>query len=183
MSPDLRGLALCGLLTSLPLSAQDGAAWARQGEGASYQFQLRAHRALGDLRATTQDATGGGGGFLMILGTTPLRLRLRMDGDDLPARPPASNLRTAGLGLEALYLLPFAPDWEPYVALGPALQHWEYRPVEAPGAPRRTFNKLATRLELGFWAHRHVGLSAGYLQGPLDAGRTARMIYLGFNFR
>lgn len=173
--------ALLALLLAPSLTAQ-GAAWA-QGDGISYLFQLRAHRPLGDLRSQTADRVGGGGGFMALLGRSPLRLRIRMDGDDLERRPPASNLRTAGLGLEALYLLPFAPDWEPHVSLGGALQRWEYRPSETPGTPARSFTKAAFRLELGFWAGRHVGASLGLLDSAFESGLRARMAYVGFTFR
>lgn len=167
-------------LLALPLQSQ---AWAQQGESASYQFQLRIHRAQGDLTARTESSLSGGGGFMGILGSMPLKARLRLDGDDLPARAPSSSFRTMGFGAEALYLLPFAPDWEPYVALGPTLQHWEYRPLNQPGIPSRSFNHLAFRFEVGFWSHRHVGASAGVLEGAFEPGLRGRLIYLGINFR
>ena len=177
MRPDPRSLFLA---SALPLAAQ---AWAQQGDTASFQFQLRVHRVMGDLRASTDGSVSGGGGFMGVLGGMPLKLRLRLDGDDLPVRAPAAARRTMGFGAEALYLLPGAPDWEPYLALGPTLQHWEYLPVDAPGAPRRSFNHAAFRLEVGFWNHRHVGASLGLLDGPFEPGLRARMVYLGVNFR
>ena len=118
-----------------------------------------------------------------VLGAMPLKLRLRLDGDDLPARAPAAARRTRGFGAEALYLLPLAPGWEPYLALGPSLQRGEYLPVDAPGAPHRSFNHAAFRLEVGIWNHRHVGAALRLFDRAFEPGLRARMVYLGINFR
>lgn len=164
MRPSILLLLTCASL--VPLAAA---------EGVAYQFNLRATWADTYLHDLGADRTGGGGGFAVLLGQAPLRLRVRMDGDTFPVPAGTGAVQTFGLGAEAFLLLPLGDRVRPFLAAGPAFQQWALTGKE-------TTQKLAVRAEAGIWVKEKVGICAGVLTGATRPGRTDTLSYLQVNF-
>ncbi|HJW33678.1 MAG TPA: hypothetical protein VJ505_09975 [Holophagaceae bacterium] len=171
------------LLMALPLGAQEKIRVAPPSEAYVYLGQLRASRADRTLKDWGANGTGGGAGFAMLLGTDPLKLRLRMDGDTWSGQPATGSIQSIGLTTEAFLEFDATGPVTPFISAGPAFQHWILGSNPTYGAPRTTLNKLAFRAEAGIFIHQRFGFSLGALTGSLDAGQRTTVTYLAFTFR
>jgi len=173
------------LLAGLPLIAQGTPRFDIPGEdrGVQYHFQLRASKAGSALRDQVGNQIAGGGGFMALFGEEPLRVRVRMDGDNFPSQDGRQRVQTEGLGVEAFLFFTDGDAITPYLSVGPAFQRWEIGGGDYPGQAPRSLNKLAGRAETGVWFKERVGASIGVLFGSIDTGRKAASPYLAITFR
>jgi len=152
-------------------------------EDVTFQFQLRASRAgSGEAKELVGNHWGGGLGCMLSFGDTPLRPRLRLDFDEIDRQDGDGKLRSVGLGLEGVLVL---PDWDrfaPVISFGPTLQRWSVGGIDQFGEPKRQINKLAARLEMGTTLGGRATLTAGCLYGYADRGRRASILYLAVTF-
>jgi len=162
-------IPLLALTFACALSAQDAV---------NYQFSLRANQGGSTLRDQGADQGGGGGGFAMILGAEPLRLRVRMDGDNFPGK--SNPINTYGIGAEALLVAGNPGSFHPYLSAGPAFEQWK---IGAPDgfSSNSTVNKLAWRVEGGVWYKQALGLHVGVLTGLLQSGQRVTFTYIGLS--
>lgn len=87
MMPQLRSTLLLALCTAVaPAQDKLNLGPVPGADAIVYQFQLRAVRAGSGLDPVVASRNGGGAGFAAVFGDTPLRLRLRLDGDGFPGR-------------------------------------------------------------------------------------------------
>ena len=162
------------MLLAGPLLAQDGLA---------YQFNLRAIAAGGTLQDLGSDRSGGGGGFALVIGEEPMRLRVRMDGDTFPGRTSTGPVSTYGFGVEPIVILPSSYVFAPYVSAGLAFQQWKLGPPATdPSTRDLVTNKLAMRVEFGTVYKEHLTICIGVLEGYLLTGRKASCPYLGISY-
>ena len=173
------------LLLGSPLLSQglQGIGLNRSSEGIQYQFQLRASKAGSAFRDLAGDQVSGGGGFMAVIGDTPLRLRLRVDGDFYPSQNLRPKVNTQGLGVEAFLLLPASDTVTPYLSLGPTFQHWEFGGGDYLGQAPQSSNKLGARIEAGAWFKRRFAVSAGLFYGTFVPGKTASNPYLAITLQ
>ncbi len=171
------------LFAALPLAAQEKIRVATPGDSYVYTGQLRASLADRTLKDWGANGTGGGAGFAMVLGSDPLKLRLRMDGDTWSGQPAYGSIQSIGLTTEALFEFDASGPVTPFLSAGPAFQHWILGSNPSFGAPRTTLNKLAFRAEAGVFIHQRFGISVGALTGSLGAGQRTTVTYLAFTFR
>jgi hypothetical protein len=150
-----------------------------QGDSAIvYSGQLRVVRAGSDLEGVVGNRTGGGGGFSAMFGDTPLRLRIRMDGDAFSGMDGQGLVSSVGLGIEGVFFFP-SFDWvTPYVSLGAAFQQWNIMQAKENSTSSITTNHIAGRAELGTRFGRSITLSLGVLAGSTVNGHTATCPYL-----
>ncbi len=171
-------LALLFLGSALLAQNLPGLGLSRNSEGVQYQFQLRGSKAGSTFQNLAGDQVAGGGGFMAVIGDTPIRLRLRLDGDFYPSQNGRPKVNTQGLGVEAFFLLPESDTLTPYLSLGPTFQHWEFGGGDYLGQAPQSSNKLGARLEMGVWFKRQIAVSAGLFYGTFAPSRTAANPYL-----
>ena len=173
------------LLLGPPLVAQNlqGLGLNRNSEGIHYQFQLRGSKAGSAFQDLAGDQVSGGGGFMAVIGDSPIRLRLRLDGDFYPSQNMHQRVDTQGLGVEAFLLLPASDTVTPYVSIGPTFQHWEFGGGDYLGQAPQSSNKLGARIEVGAWFKRRFAVSGGLFYGTFAPGKTAANPYLAITLQ
>ncbi len=171
------------LLPALALGAQEKVRVPLGADTHTYTFQLRVAQADQTLKDWGASGTGGGGGFAMLLGEDPLKLRVRMDGDTWSGQPATGSIQSIGLTTEGFFMFDIDGPVKPFVSAGPAFQHWILGSNPTLGAPRITANKLAFRGEVGIFLHQRFGFSLGALTGSLGNGQRTTVTYLAFTFR
>lgn len=181
--PKLRStllLALCA--AAAPAQDKLNLGLSSREDGIVYQFQLRAVRAGGGLDPVVASRSGGGAGFAAMFGDTPLRLRLRLDGDGFPGRDGRGPVSTFGLGAEGILFLPELGRLTPFLSAGAAFQHWSVAQEDRLPARSRNANRLSGRAELGLQVGRRVGVSLGVLVGKTVDDRSTANPYLAVTF-
>lgn len=151
-------------------------------DGIVYQFQVRAVRAGGGLDPVVASRNGGGAGFAAVFGDTPLRLRLRLDGDGFPGRNGMGPVSTFGLGAEGLLSLPELGGSTPFLSAGVSFQHWSVAQEDRLPARSQKANRLAGRAELGLRLGRRLALSLGVLVGRTFDDHSTANPYLAATF-
>ncbi len=181
--PKLRStllLALCAAVA--PAQDKLNLGLSSREDGIVYQFQLRAVRAGGGLDPVVASRSGGGAGFAAMFGDTPLRLRLRLDGDGFPGRDGRGPVSTFGLGAEGILFLPELGRLTPFLSAGAAFQHWSVAQEDRLPARSQKASRLAGRAELGLRLGRRLALSVGVLVGRTVDDRSTANPYLAVTF-
>ena len=176
-------LVLLWVGTALAAQSEQGFGLSRDVGILQYQFQLRGSRAGSAFRELTGNQVAGGGGFLAVIGETPLRLRLRLDGDYFPSQNGQPQVSSQGLGVEAFLLFPSSTSLAPYLSLGPTFQHWEFGRGQFIGQAPQSSNRLGSRLEAGLWFKGRWALAAGLFYGTYAPGETATDPYLAITIQ
>lgn len=181
--PQLRSnllLALCAAVA--PAQDKLNLGLGSREEAIIYQCQLRAIRAGGGLGPVVASRSGGGPGFAAVFGNTPLRLRLRLDGDSFPGKDGKGPVSTYGLGAEGILFLPQLGRIIPFLSAGAAFQHWSVAQADRLPVGSRNANRIAGRAELGLRLGRRVAVSLGVLVGKTVDDRSTANPYLAATF-
>jgi hypothetical protein len=171
-----------GLSASLQAQDKLNLKWSTGDDGIVYQFQGRVVQAGSGMDTVVGSRTGGGVGFAAMFGDTPLRLRVRMDGDAFDGKEGKGRVSTAGLGAEGVLFLPSSGWVVPFLSCGAALQHWEVTQGDRVPTSSRTANRIAGRAELGLKLGRRTLVSLGLLIGKTGEGRSTTNSYLAVTF-
>jgi hypothetical protein len=151
-------------------------------DGILYQFQARLVQAGSGMDKVVGSRTGGGVGFSAVFGDTPLRLRVRMDGDAFDGKDGKGRVATEGLGAEGVLFLSSFDRVTPFISCGAAFQHWEVTQGDQVPTNSRTSNRIAGRAELGLRLGRRALVSFGVLAGKTGDGRSTSNFYLAFTY-
>ena len=176
-------LTLLLLGSALLAQGPQGYGLNRNSQDIQYQFQLRGTKAGSAFQDLAGDQVSGGGGFMAIFGDSPLRLRLRLDGDFYPSQNGRPLVSTQGLGVEAFFLLPTGDTLIPYLSLGPTFQHWEFGGGDFLGQAPQSSNKLGARAEIGVWFRRRFAISGGLFYGTFAVDKTAANPYIAITLQ
>jgi hypothetical protein len=172
------GFLSVGLTASLTAQSKPYQGGLPSDKAIIYSGQLRADQAGGGLNGVVGNRTGGGGGFSAMFGDTPLRLRIRMDGDAFSGLDGQGLVSTVGLGMEGVFFFP-SFDWvTPYISLGAAFQQWNIMQAKETSTSSVATNHIAGRAEFGTRFGRTITLSLGVLAGSTVNGLTATCPYL-----